>query len=990
MRKFYDDKLNELKNALEEKESERDQLLRDLQLAEERNSASEELKDRLREKQQQIDSLKKMQTNYKKQTGEASRNEADIARLSQLQQDVKHMKKRKADMQKELAYEKRNHAKEVSRLSKMVGQKDREINKVQKYSNQLAVDAEKVKAISMMRLSELAQLKKALRLYKRGVGLDPVLVGRRQARTKEKNGGDRKVKGSESMMSSIDVDSIRDYFDKKVASVVRKEALVDKLAKEWEQYFELNTRLKGIVDGSDEDNSSETRETLEVQIRFKNDNIRKLAQRVRRQELTESSDGEIPSQSDSFLFDAEFSKLSTGKVIVILSAFCGSGHSFRSLTDVGNIIDCVPDVARSTAARVLFGMIVRERRRVAALAKTASSLDERVQSAEKASAVSEAALRSYMDEHRQEVADLEQKQQDHILSLMHMVNEDSERAAARSTTGSKGSIAAAVSEEMLQKKLLVLANERVSVLEGQLSELRSESAAMEEYVVKVDELNDLLTTKTKECIWLEQSRNDLRTAIRQIRDEASRRTGGSAGGFDSDLGLIIVNMVDDFLHPTSGFSQQSRHATSGQLPSTKRKLDKADRSLLSPRLKKHIELMHSSDSDSAPDDDDETEWATHIMADLALIAEGKVPPSLNSPDVLAGALKLEEASVFDRLANPRSFTGTQKHTRSRQKETDLPQDVSLQSNVGGEEKMVKPKEGSMRRSRVAVSHTSASAEVDRDMTPKAVDNDEGGDVVSPESDQQSYQSVFDRLGSPSHFTGTQKEKFHDTRAKRDRAADEVADRVLCGILDENEDQVQDKGIGTSVRTEYTKQNVFDRLQKTTTHAAAIRQNETLHLDSRLTTDSKDQDSPSLTGDATSQSNQPDTSRQGSLASAPAVATEQQSGENGGEIRAGSDRAAYTKQNVFDRLQKTTTLAAAVRQSKTLHLEGRINADTKTVISPVSAGDLPLPKKTEIKRVAITSAALNSESNDYMKQNVFERLNKTTTEAYAKKRTNHDD
>ena len=52
-------------------------------------------------KQEQIEALKKMQTNYKKQTGEASRNSGHMERLSQLQNDVKSMKKRKADMQKE-------------------------------------------------------------------------------------------------------------------------------------------------------------------------------------------------------------------------------------------------------------------------------------------------------------------------------------------------------------------------------------------------------------------------------------------------------------------------------------------------------------------------------------------------------------------------------------------------------------------------------------------------------------------------------------------------------------------------------------------------------------------------------------------------------------------------------------------------------------------------------------------------------------------------
>lgn len=962
---FYEAKLTELKHALEEKESERDQLVRELQLAEEKNSSSEELKNRLLEKQEQIEALKKMQTNYKKHTGEASRNSADIARLSQLQDDVKNMKRRKADMQKELAYEKRHHAKEVNKLNKMVVQKDKEINKIRKISNQSATDAERAKAISKIRLEELSQLKKALRLYKRGVGLDPVLVGRRQTRKRGKGDLQMTDKSSTSKLSTVDIDSMRDYFDKKVACVVQKEAIVDKLSKEWEEYFELNTRLKDISSNPEED-SSETRETLEVKIRFKNDKIRKLAQRSRRQELPRetSSVGSL-SPNDSFLFDSEFSKLCTGKSFWLRLLFVTPFS--RSSTDFALIIECTPGLAQSAVARVLFGMIVRERRRVATLVKTASSLDEKVQSAEKAAAVSEAALRSYMDEHRREVADLERKQQDHILSLMHMVNEDSDKIGSRIADRSRV-ITANASEENFQKKLLVLANERVAELERQVSELRSENTGLEEYELKVNELNNLLSAKAKQCDWLERERNDLRTALRQIRDEASRQTIEHGNTSNTDIGSIIVTMADHFLHPASGSFREATTAISRLGPSPRRKLETVDRNHITPRFKKHIELMHSSDSDSdsGSDGDVELEWATNIMADLALIAEGIVPPSLNSSAVLAGASKLEEDSVFDRLANPRSFTGTQKHTRNKRQAAEACQEETPPSQADVSEKNVRRDEGYKECSIVAAAHVSTSTGLSKDATPKAVV--EGVVLSSGGIDKQAYQSVFDRLGSPSQFTGTQKEKFHDTRAKRDRAAEDVAERVLSGILDETKNQLQEKSFATSVRSEYIKLNVFDRLQKTTTHAAAIRQNETLHVDARAIDDLKGQDSPTSSLNAASDLLYPET--------VVTIAAETQPRrENGDESRAGLDRTACTKQNVFDRLQKTSTLATAVRQSETQNL-----VETKAPVSPVSAGD------------KILAPAQKQTSSDYMKQNVFERLNKTTTEAYAKKtnRTNKGD
>ena len=98
-------------------------------------------------------------------------------------------------------------------------------------------------------------------------------------------------------------------------------------------------------------------------------------------------------------------------------------------------------------------MVVRERRRVASLARIASTLDEKVQDAEKRLVISEAALRSCDQERRQDIADLEERQQHQILSLVEMVNKSSEYATDEENCSAAN----------FQKKLLVLANERVSV-----------------------------------------------------------------------------------------------------------------------------------------------------------------------------------------------------------------------------------------------------------------------------------------------------------------------------------------------------------------------------------------------------------------------------------------------------------------------------------------------------------------------------------------------
>ena len=98
---------------------------------------------------------------------------------------------------------------------------------------------------------------------------------------------------------------------------------MDKLAQEWEIYFELNTQLNERSNaaevGDDADEEEEALQTLEVQLRFQSDKIRKLARRLGNKSLSqESVDDPSLSNStflegDAFLFDKEFSDLCSGK-----------------------------------------------------------------------------------------------------------------------------------------------------------------------------------------------------------------------------------------------------------------------------------------------------------------------------------------------------------------------------------------------------------------------------------------------------------------------------------------------------------------------------------------------------------------------------------------------------------------------------------------------------------------------------------------------------
>ena len=326
MREFYETKLKEMEVTLAERESERDLLLTDLANATGRTTrSSERLKAKLLEKEEQIAALKRMQENFRRQTMAAQQKAADKGNLQQLQNDVQLMKRRKADLQKELASEKRNHANDVNKLNQIVKQKDREINRIQVVSNRHEREAENAKMVSKTRLDELAHLKKALKTYKRTAGLDPVLVGRRQPRPTLKRTESSQDNKNHYLGVHIDADLLRDFFDKKVAHVVRKEALVDKLAKEWEVYFELNTELNELAHaanstaGEDVDDAEEALQTLEVQLRFQNEKIRKLARRLGGRSLSQESADDLAMsnkvEGDTFLFDKEFSDLCSGKCL---------------------------------------------------------------------------------------------------------------------------------------------------------------------------------------------------------------------------------------------------------------------------------------------------------------------------------------------------------------------------------------------------------------------------------------------------------------------------------------------------------------------------------------------------------------------------------------------------------------------------------------------------------------------------------------------------
>ncbi|KAG7356967.1 kinesin motor domain containing protein [Nitzschia inconspicua] len=851
MREFYEEKLKEMEEMLSEKVTETEKLSEELKQHDVSNNKGKELSEKLKEKQEQVLELRRKQAELTRLTTVASRNESQISRLKD---DVKMMKSRKVELQKTLTSERKSHKIEVQSLKKESMKKDQELTKAKRETSKMSQEATKAQNVAKVRLVEINSLKskykeaeKRLRIQtiKRGVlakaGLNPVMIGRRES------SGVHHIKGKSSE-PNVNIDSIRDLFDQRVADVSRREHLAMKVAQEWEEHFDLTTQKELLEDG---DGNDESIKALESQIKYREDRIRSIASKLGKRENLSNNDG--TSNDDTLLFNKEFAEL------------------------VGDI---PLDVACRTAANVLFGMVVRERRRVASLARTASQLDEKVQEAEAAAAAKDAAFRAYVDEQTLEAANLAQNHQENILSLMEMVKENPTEDTTNEKLGGQGEGTS---------KLLVLANERIAALERQLNELSMGRDAVKKHREREATARALLEDKKKECEDLEEEMDELRSALRRIREEVKRGGVGELNSTNEDDKVEALKRVQDMvtnaLHPSpasAGSNSRRRRPTTslvlGQSPS------------LTPKIKRDAKSMHSSDSEEMPD------WADDIMADLAIIAEGKIPASLLNTQVMLDAENQLNGNVFDRLTDPESFTGVQKHISAHPVRvfkgksssiTDIPKRRELTSQQVAESLgKLKKKDSTGRNSRDR--HTSKS-----DMEKR---------------------SVFDRLLSPSNLTGTQKQKFHDkkgrnlekaienqhvsTRSGKTKTSDcesnfslsegQMANDLLEDLLVRDMQGMESLGKRSGLNKGH--QDVFERLNKTTTAAYAVKQNTNIverMLDDLLhSSDSSEEEGP----------------------------------ENPRCELKFERLEEYQKQDVFERLQRTTTEAYAQKKNASLYLD----------------------------------------------------------------------
>lgn len=514
--------------------------------------------------------------------------------------------------------------------------------------------------------------------------------------------------------------------------------------------------------------------------------------------------------------------------------------------------------------KVLFGMVVRERKRVTVLARTASKLDEKALESKKLVESTDAALRAQISEQLHERTTIANEKQDLILSLMSLVKEGSSSQAQQllDNSGDTSNLEPIpeMDSSLCQSNLaMTLAKQRMAALEEKIVSLKDQNDSKSNDDANMKELMDSLADEKRKN---EQLRTELlfaRKSLRQIRDSVPpgsasgpARSKNSSRSSSPSIGLDVVSGAAMKLGNRGSATKADVHAI----------IRKALSRPLTPPIADadddyHRSADHMSDSDS--DDETVPDWADDIMADLQIIAEGGVPESLRSKEQ-----EVDMNNVFSRLANPVYFTGTRKHARNPAPASNedgehskdgnhkpvksvislVPQFSSEYATVDNNSRAFQPTVSTSRTRDGPVPAIAASSSNTNNNTTQA----------------KNRRSVYQRLMSPSSYTGTRKSTYEENRQKQQVASESssmqqmppddlsmhyninppsippipVADSPsksrtklrYRSISNESEKSGINQAVADDVLTRsekaisYTRQNVFERLQHTVTAAYA--------------------------------------------------------------------------------------------------------------------------------------------------------------------------
>ena len=323
MREFYEEKLEEMENQVRMKQTERDQMIEDLEkMKSNKNSRAKnisQLQMSLEEKEKRISYLKRQQKELSRLTKVSTRNVAIIHRL---QQEIAEMKRKKMDLQRQVINERKSHMQEIQRLKKEALFRDKEVSKWKQQSNKNSSVANNARRVAKSRLEDISKLRmkykdaeKRLRkqTLKNGflarAGVDSAMVGRKDRSRNGNKSRDRR---------RLNVDQLRKFLDKRVTDIGKMEQTAEKIANEWEEHLELMYRKREIVDKSEEDGKeySEELDALAIQIKYKENRIRKLTRKLGAKPFMNRKGWMKGNNTVSFLEDEQFKHLSFGEILL--------------------------------------------------------------------------------------------------------------------------------------------------------------------------------------------------------------------------------------------------------------------------------------------------------------------------------------------------------------------------------------------------------------------------------------------------------------------------------------------------------------------------------------------------------------------------------------------------------------------------------------------------------------------------------------------------
>jgi len=663
MRNHYETKLTELGLQLSKFEAERESMINSLNANPNDFDASQNIKMNISEKEHQILALKKRQTKLATLSKSSVQNRHII---DSLKSEVESLKRQKTDLQRKLLTEQSLHYQEVSKLKKEAATHEREAERSRVDLHRLLKEKEQTERVAKMRSDEISRLrfkyrdiekKKRMLTIKRGVmdkvGIDLVLLGRNRVDRKISANTEFGSNISNSLPVDIDIESIRAFLDTQIADVLKKETCADKLAHAWEDHLELIMRRDELNESSvgERDDVQEQLDDINIQILYKEEIIRALAKGL----------GDRPKS------------LPTGDDL------------FKHIFKDNQLLDMFPSLAPMETShllsKILFGMLVRERRRVAALARTASILDQKLIDTSKWAESQESTLQSQLEEEKMQNILLTKRQQEQISSLMELAQME------KSPDVSDGDPVSSSSQS--DSMIIRLANERIIALEALLAGYQCNSLSQSSRQAEERKFSEEHRLVETECERLRDDVMSLREALLRIKtittSSCDDRTNSGQTERDSFKDRAICKIVNEALQPSATTPKESNSICFGDRSATM------------------MELLNPNDEESMNEMPD---WVDDIMEDLAIIARGELPPSIKKvkiPDDVVfsthknkslrtddtpsrrmtrfnGEIETEYSSVFERLQSPSNYTGVQKQVHDELRRRQL-EKKSFQSEV---------------------------------------------------------------------------------------------------------------------------------------------------------------------------------------------------------------------------------------------------------------------------------------------------------------------